>query len=194
MNYWLLSSTLPLQQLVSKIGLCYYKTDLEISNVYLISTLVARLNVKNDLSLLVEKLGELSKRPSLSGFKFFSEEDTSEKQSGKIQIMTLHKSKGDEFDYVFIPELTEKNLALDINTMSLKPSSTFMENIKELNPDYKKKTDEELKEFTLAENMRLMYVAITRAKKKLYITAPEKSKYFSRMQDNEVSVLFGELV
>ena len=194
MNYWLLSSTLPLQQLVSKIGLCYYKTDLEISNVYLISTLVARLNVKNDLSLLVEKLGELSKRPSLSGFKFFSEEDTSEKQSGKIQIMTLHKSKGDEFDYVFIPELTEKNLALDINTMSLKPSSTFMENIKELNPDYKKKTDLELKEFTLAENMRLMYVAITRAKQKLYITTSEKSKYFSRMIDNDVSVLFGELV
>ncbi len=194
MNYWLLSSTLPLQQLVSKIGLCYYKTDLEISNVYLISTLVARLNVKNDLSLLVEKLGELSKRPSLSGFKFFSEEDTSEKQSGKIQIMTLHKSKGDEFDYVFIPELTEKNLALDINIMSLKPSSTFMENIKALNPDYKKKTDEELKEFTLAENMRLMYVAITRAKKKLYITAPEKSKYFSRMQDNDVSVLFGKII
>ena len=194
MNYWLLSSTLPLQQLVSKIGLCYYKTDLEISNVYLISTLVARLNVKNDLSLLVEKLGELAKKQSLSGFKFFSEEDTSEKQSGKIQIMTLHKSKGDEFDYVFIPELTEKNLALDINIMSLKPSSTFMENIKELNPDYKKKTDEELKEFTLAENMRLMYVAITRAKKKLYITAPEKSKYFSRMQDNDVSVLFGELI
>ena len=194
MNYWLLSSTLPLQQLVSKIGLCYYKTDLEISNVYLISTLVARLNVKNDLSLLVEKLGELAKKQSLSGFKFFSEEDTSEKQSGKIQIMTLHKSKGDEFDYVFIPELTEKNLALDINTMSLKPSSTFMENIKELNPDYKKKTDLELKEFTLAENMRLMYVAITRAKKKLYITAPEKSKYFNRMLDNDVSVLFGELV
>ena len=194
MNYWLLSSTLPLQQLVSKIGLCYYKTDLEISNVYLISTLVARLNVKNDLSLLVEKLGELAKKQSLSGFKFFSEEDTSEKQSGKIQIMTLHKSKGDEFDYVFIPELTEKNLALDINIMSLKPSSMFMENIKELNPDYKKKTDEELKEFTLAENMRLMYVAITRAKKKLYITAPEKSKYFSRMLDNDVSVLFGELV
>ena len=194
MNYWLLCSTLPLQQLVSKIGLCYYRTDLEISNVYLISTLVARLNVKNDLSLLVEKLGELSKRPSLSGFKFFSEEDTSEKQSGKIQIMTLHKSKGDEFDYVFIPELTERNLTLDINKMTLKSSSTFMENIKALDPEYKKKTDEELKEFTLAENMRLMYVAITRAKKKLYITAPEKSKIFSRMQDNDISILFGELI
>ena len=190
MNYWLLSSTLPLQQLVSKIGLCYYKTDLEISNVYLISTLVARLNVKNDLTLLIEKLGELSKRPSLSGFKFFAEEDSAEKQTGKIQIMTLHKSKGDEFDYVFIPELTERNLTLDINKMTLKSSTSFMENIKSLNPNYKKKSDLELKEFMLAENMRLMYVAITRAKKKLYITVSEKSKIFNRLQDNDVSILF----
>ena len=194
MNYWLLCSTLPLQELVSKIGLCYYKTDLEISNVYLISTLVARLNVKNDLTLLVEKLSELAKKPSLSGFKFFSEEDTSEKQSGKIQIMTLHKSKGDEFDYVFIPELTEKNLALDISKMKLKSSSTFMENVKGLDLNYKPKTDDELKEFNIAENLRLLYVAITRAKRKLYITASEKSKSFGRMQDNELNMIFDRLL
>lgn len=194
MNYWLLCSTLPLQELVSKIGLCYYKTDLEISNVYLISTLVARLNVKNDLTLLVEKLSELAKKPSLSGFKFFSEEDTSEKQSGKIQIMTLHKSKGDEFDYVFIPELTEKNLALDISKMKLKSSSTFMENVKGLDLNYKPKSDDELKEFNIAENLRLLYVAITRAKRKLYITASEKSKSFGRMQDNELNMIFDRLL
>lgn len=194
MNYWLMNSTLPPQELVSKIGLCYYKTDLEISNVYLISTLVARLNVKNDLSLLIEKLAELAKRPSLSGFKFFAEEDSAQQQSGTIQIMTLHKSKGDEFDYVFIPELTEKNLTLDIQKMSLKPSSFFMENIKALNPDYKKKSETELKEFNLAENFRLMYVAITRAKRKLYITASLKSKVFNRMQDNEVNTIFEHLL
>ena len=65
-----------------------------------------------------------------------------------------------------------------------------MENIKSLNPNYKKKSDLELKEFMLAENMRLMYVAITRAKKKLYITVSEKSKIFNRLQDNDVSILF----
>lgn len=193
-NYWLEFSTLPPQELVSKIGLYYYNTDLEISNVYLISTLVARLNVKNDLSLLVEKLGELAKKPSLSGFKFFAEEDSAVEQTGTIQIMTLHKSKGDEFDYVFIPELTEKNLSLDIEKMKLKSSSLFMENVKAINPSYQKKSEIELKEFNIAENYRLLYVAITRAKRKLYITASLKSKYFSKMQDNDVSIIFEKLL
>jgi len=194
MNYWLINSNLPLTELVSKIGLCYYKTDLEISNVHLISTLVARLNIKNDLSLLIEKLKELAKRPSLSGFKFFAEEDSAKEQFGTIQIMTLHKSKGDEFDYVFIPELTEKNLSLDINKMILKPSTNFMENIKSLNSCYKKKDDNKLKEFTIAENLRLLYVAITRAKRKLYITVSNKSKSFGRIQENDINIIFNNII
>lgn len=193
-NYWLFNSTIPVQELVSKIGLYYYNTDLEISNVYLISTLVARLNVKNDLSLLIQKLGELAKKPSLSGFKFFAEEDSAVEQTGTIQIMTMHKSKGDEFDYVFIPELTEKNLSLDIEKMKLKSSSLFMENVKAINPNYQKKSELELKEFNIAENFRLLYVAITRAKRRLYITVSQKSKYFNKMQDNDISIIFENLL
>lgn len=193
-NYWLFNSTIPIQELVSKIGLYYYNTDLEISNVYLISTLVARLNVKNDLSLLIQKLGELAKKPSLSGFKFFAEEDSAVEQTGTIQIMTMHKSKGDEFDYVFIPELTEKNLSLDIEKMKLKSSSLFMENVKAINPNYQKKSEIELKEFNIAENFRLLYVAITRAKRRLYITVSQKSKYFNKMQDNDISIIFENLL
>ena len=193
-NYWILNSTLPLSEFVSKIGLYYYNTDIEVSNVYLISILTARLNVKNDLSLLIEKFEELSKRPSLSGFKFFNEEDTINEQTGTIQIMTMHKSKGDEFDYVFIPELSEKNLTLDINEMKIKSSTTFMESIKELDLEYKKKTDIELKQFQISESFRLLYVAITRAKRKLYITTSEKSKSFNRVVTNAPSIIFEKLL
>ena len=69
-----------------------------------------------------------------------------------------------------------------------------MENVKSLNPKYKKKNEDELKKFNIAENFRLLYVAITRAKRKLYITAPLKSKQFNRMQDNDVSVIFENLL
>ena len=84
--------------------------------------------------------------------------------------MTMHKSKGDEFDYVFIPELSEKSLPIDTATMSLKASASFMEEVRSFNPAYKPKTENELKEFAAEEDLRLFYVAITRAKKKLFIT------------------------
>jgi len=192
--YWLSFSSLPPEELAIKIGLYYYgSSDIEKSNVYLISTLIKRLGMSyKKYSVLIERLGELSKKPNLSGFKFFSEEDKSDREflAGKVQIMTLHKSKGDEFDAVFLPEMAEKSLPLAFESVSLKKNARFMESVRELNPNYPQKTDDELKEFLLAENLRLMYVAITRAKKKLYITTNKSEKY---KKVPEPSVIFEQL-
>lgn len=191
MIYWLNSSTLPIEELVIRIGLFYYSSEIEKSNVYLISTLVHRLNSNNDFDLTIERLEALSKRPTLSGFKFFSEEEDENAVKGKVQVMTMHKSKGDEFDYVFIPELSEKSLSMDINSMSLKASTEFMEEVRGFNPAYKKKDENELKAFSAEENMRLFYVAITRAKKKLFITTSQKVKTFNGGEKEEQpSVVF----
>ena len=125
LNYWLSFSNLAPEEIAIKIGLHYFSSDIEKSNVYLISTLIKRLSLNyKEFPTLVERLGELAKKPKLSGFNFFSEEDESDKEflAGKVQIMTLHKSKGDEFDYVFIPEMSEKNLTLDFNQIKLKNS------------------------------------------------------------------------
>lgn len=178
--YWLSFSSLPAEELAIKIGMHYYSSDIEKSNIYLISTLIKRLSMSyKKYSTLIERLGELSKKPNLSGFKFFSEEEKSDREilEGKVQIMTLHKSKGDEFDYVFLPEMSESNLALKFDSVSLKKNARFMESVRELNPNYKEKTDDELKEFLLAENLRLMYVAITRAQRKLFISTNKSAKY-----------------
>lgn len=191
--YWLSFSSLPAEELAIKIGLHYYSSEIEKSNVYLISTLIKRLSVNyKKYSDLIERLGELAKKPNLSGFKFFSEEEKSDREilEGKVQVMTLHKSKGDEFDYVFLPEMTEGNLPLIFENISLKKNARFMEDVRELNPNYKAKTDDELKEFLLAENLRLFYVAVTRAKQKLYITANKSTKY---NKEPEPSVIFKEL-
>lgn len=123
LTYWLSFPHLAAEELAIKIGLHYFNSEIEKSNVYLISTLIKRLSLNyKDFPTLIERLGELAKKPSLSGFKFFSEEDESDKEflAGKVQIMTLHKSKGDEFDYVFIPEMAEKILRLILNKLSLK--------------------------------------------------------------------------
>ena len=194
MQYWLNSSTMPLEELVIKIGLFYYTSDIEKSNVYLIGTLVRKLNNNSNYNLTLERLDALAKRPSLSGFKFFSEEEDENAVKGKVQIMTLHKSKGDEFEYVFMPELSEKMLNMDTNQASLKSSTTFMEQVRGFNPKYRVKSELELKEFSCEESMRLFYVAVTRAKKKLYITAPLKVKSFNKEVDQAPSIVFGELL
>ena len=194
MQYWLNSSTLPLEELVIRIGLFYYTSEIEKSNVYLIAILVKRLNTNGNFDLTLQRLEELAKRPSLSGFKFFSEEEDKDAAKGKVQIMTLHKSKGDEFDYVFLPEMSEKSLSIDVKQAKLKTSSTFMEEVKTFNPKYKRKSELELKEFNAEETLRLLYVAITRAQKKLYITTSAKSKAFGKEIAQEPSIIFNTIL
>ncbi len=195
MQYWLNSSTLPLEELVIRIGLFYYTSDIEKSNVYLIATLVKRLNTQGKFDLTLQRLEELSKKPSLSGFKFFSEEEDKDAMKGKVQIMTLHKSKGDEFDYVFLPEMAEKNLSIDVDKAKLKSSSLFMEEVKGFNPAYKRKSELELKEFNSEETLRLLYVAITRAQRKLYITTSAKAKGWGNKETEQTpSVIFNSVL
>ena len=194
MQYWFYSSTLPLEELVIRIGLFYYTSDIEKSNVYLIATLVKRLSSGENFNLTLQRLEELAKRPSLSGFKFFSEEEDKTAARGKVQIMTMHKSKGDEFDYVFLPDLSEKMLPIDVNKAKLRSSSSFMEEVKSFNPKYKTKNELELKEFNSEETMRLLYVAITRAQRKLYITTSSKAKAFGKEITQEPSIIFSELL
>lgn len=192
LNYWVSLCYLTPDELAMKIGMQFFKSDIEKSNIYLISTLIKRICIKNNsLEYAVARLAELAKKPNLSGFKFFSEEDDDDKSflAGKVQIMTMHKSKGDEFNLVFLPEMTEKNLPLTIESINLK-SSDFIESVKKLNPDYKPKSEFELKQEILSENLRLLYVAITRAKNRLYMTVSSKSKRFGKEQKQQVGSVF----
>lgn len=195
MQYWLNSSTLPLEELVIRIGLFYYTSDIEKSNVYLIAILVKRLNASGKFDLTLQRLEELAKKPTLSGFKFFSEEEDKDAMRGKVQIMTLHKSKGDEFEYVFLPEMAEKNLSIDVDKAKTKASTIFMEEVRAFNPSYKSKSELELREFNSEESLRLLYVAITRAQLKLYITTSAKAKGWGNKETGqEPSVIFNHIL
>ena len=197
-NYWISLCCLPPNEFVVKIAqdLGFLKTEIDKSNIHLISTLVKRICINNNsFAYAVERLAELSKRPNLSGFKFFSEEDEDDKTflQGKIQIMTMHKSKGDEFNLVIIPELSEKNLPLTLDSINIK-SNDFNETIKSLNPDYKRKNEYQLKQEILSENLRLLYVAITRAKNNLVITASSKEKTYGKLKDTQPNTIFSDLL
>ena len=180
-NYWISQTSLTAEQFAIKVGLKYFNnSEIEKANAYLISTLIKRLsaNDSKDIKTITARLLELSKRSKLSGLNFFSKEDEDDDKffEGKVQVMTMHKSKGDEFDYVFLPEMLNKKLPLSPSDIKLKASDMFNENLRRLNPNYKPKTDDEIIKQVLTENLKLLYVAITRAKKYLYLTAFEKAK------------------
>lgn len=189
MNYWLSFPEFGIDELAMMIGLTYFSESIDKSNIYLISTLCAKLNTTT-FNQTVQKLESLSTRPSLSGFKFFSEDEDKDLTKGKVQIMTIHKSKGDEFDYVFVPELSEGNMTLDVDCLKLNKNSFFMETVKGLNKSYIQKSDSELKKFITEENYRLLYVAITRARKKLYFSVPLKDRKYGKVVDVEPSEVF----
>ncbi|MBQ6516880.1 ATP-dependent helicase [bacterium] len=173
-EYWANFSSLPPEEIALKTAEMYFKSDIEKMNIFLIATLIKRIYTQNpDINALINSLSALAALNNLSGYKFFTENDEEKgNMSGKIQIMTMHKSKGDEFDYVFIPNVKGKLFEIP-EDKNAKKVSNFSEEIKSLNPKYRIKSPKEIKEMLVSENLRLIYVAVTRARKKLFITTTE---------------------
>ena len=198
LNYWLESSDLSVDEQALKAGMYYYTSEIEKSNIFIIALLLKRFYSQyKNMDLFLERLQELALRPVLNKFKFFAEETMSSSQTqkkGVIQVMTYHKSKGDEFDYVFIPQLSEEFLPVDIKNIKIKSKERFIEAVKAINCKYSKKDEHSLCLMTAQENLRLFYVAVTRAKKKLFISCAKKYKKFSKLKTTEPSKLFDYLL
>ena len=83
-----------------------------------------------------------------------SDQDSDDKNKDGVRLMTVHASKGLEFSYVFITGLEE----------GLFP--------------YDKNEDENVSAEEAEEERRLFYVAITRAKKKLFLSYTQSRAIF----------------
>lgn len=109
-----------------------------------------------------------------------------------VRLMTIHSSKGLEFPYVFIAGLGRDFNQMDFNELYLF-DQTFGLAVKAIDPEkrisftslpflaMKEKKQLELK----AEEMRVLYVAMTRAKEKLVLVATVKDaeKAFTKWED-----------
>lgn len=107
------------------------------------------IELKNVASTYVERYGKKSLEMFLNEINLIEQEqDKNQDGSGNyLNLMTLHSSKGLEFDYVFIVGMEEGLLP---------HSRSFLE------------------EDDMEEERRLCYVGITRAKQKLFLTFAEK--------------------
>ena len=172
LRYFLFKSTASPLELIFEIGDYYFKNTLEFANVSMVYSIVEKIyQTQKTFEDTLFRMNEISNRLNKSA-KFFLEED---KTANAVRIMTLHKAKGDEFDFVFIPELTCENMGLKIEDIKLKKNTEFIENLK-ADP----KDTQTLKQEILEENYRLLYVGITRAKTKLYLSCSKTYKIFKK--------------
>ncbi|WP_339323263.1 ATP-dependent helicase [Paenibacillus sp. FSL W8-0194] len=81
-----------------------------------------------------------------------------------VQLMTIHRAKGLEFPYVYLIGASEGILP---HSTALKDKPP--EELKAVRPEA---AEEQIYEAALEEERRLAYVAVTRAKERLYISSP----------------------
>jgi ATP-dependent helicase/nuclease subunit A len=110
-----------------------------------------------------------------------------------VRVMTFHKSKGLEFDYVFLMNLQSRFNSRDLseNVILTRENGLGMKYVADLKQEPEVETDfpyalvkmdtfpytanQKLKQNAmLSEEMRVLYVAFTRAKKKLYLVGKIK--------------------
>jgi ATP-dependent helicase/nuclease subunit A len=124
-----------------------------------------------DFSLLSERLQHLYAKPNTA--------------TGGVQVMTIHQAKGLEFDTVILPQLGRWPRADDQDLLicneTAEENGTVQLEIAALpqrgeeDPDYKR-IREELKEKNKNEAKRLLYVACTRAKNRLFLLGSAGTK------------------
>ena len=89
------------------------------------------------------------------------------KEEGYVHLMTIHKSKGLEYDYVYCPFMwySRSNNKNNDKVLYVKGQNILHLSSNKI-PD---SHEREHFYYTLSEEMRLLYVAITRAKKEVFI-------------------------
>ncbi|MEB3025298.1 MULTISPECIES: helicase-exonuclease AddAB subunit AddA [unclassified Parvimonas] len=123
----------------------------------------------------VNYIQKISLKSDISEAKLISED------ANVVKIISIHKSKGLEFPIVFLANMNKKfNFRADDSNLVLHQKLGFgavvydMDKKTSFNSIMKKKIEKFKKNEQIAEEMRLLYVAMTRAKEKLIITGRVK--------------------
>ncbi|MEF8982640.1 exodeoxyribonuclease V subunit beta [Thiohalorhabdus sp.] len=141
-----------------------------LTNLLHIAELLHRQAQEADLGMegVLAWLGQRRQSPGTEGEE---EELRLESEADLVQLVTIHKSKGLEYPIVFCPFLwdlavksPDKNQAVDFHDPDNDNRLTV-----DLGTEEREAAKHRKQEETLAENLRLLYVAITRAVHRLYL-------------------------
>jgi len=182
--YFLNKSHNKMDRFIFDFGRYYFSKSQDISNVNLISSMIKRFEQSfvRDMErepLLQDVIKYLEQIGKARGVKYFSD---AEETFSAVEIMTLHKSKGDEFDAVFIPQFVDKFHNINIEKITLRKDDTLSLKLEKLAGKGSQTKEGKQKESAF-EALRLIYVAITRAKKRIYFTnAKEGNEVFDLLK------------
>lgn len=151
---------------------------------------------KANLDMLVEKAIAYEKTSYKGLFHFvryidqlqkyevdFGEADVTGENEDVVRIMTIHKSKGLEFPVVFVAGLSKQFNEMDSrDKMALHPDMGLGLDEVQVSPRTKCKCllrseiADRIRRDNLGEELRVLYVALTRAKEKLILTGTVKNR------------------
>lgn len=108
----------------------------------------------------------------------YGEADTLDENADVVRIMSIHKSKGLEFPVVFVSGLSKRFNMQDANQslivdMDLGVAVDYVDSVRRIKNKTLRRAvlSAKMKEDNLAEELRVFYVALTRAREKLILTA-----------------------
>lgn len=116
-----------------------------------------------------------------------------------VRIMSIHKSKGLEFPIVFLSGTSKKINLQDLNNelllhqkLGIGPQYINYDKKIEYSTSAKDAIKIVIKDETISEEMRILYVALTRAKEKLIITGTVKDFDKNITKKRELLKIYGE--
>lgn len=151
---------------------------------------------KANLDMLVEKAIAYEKTSYKGLFHFvryidqlqkyevdFGEADVTGENEDVVRLMTIHKSKGLEFPIVFVAGLSKQFNEMDSrDKMAIHPDMGLGLDEVQVSPRTKRKCllrseiADRIRRDNLGEELRVLYVALTRAKEKLILTGTVKNR------------------
>ena len=136
----------------------------------------------------------------------YGEANTSDEMADTVRLMSIHKSKGLEFPIVIVSGTGKKFNTQDIQRkvvihqdLGIGVDAVYLKERMQAPSFLKKLIQNETRLENLGEELRVLYVALTRAKEKLIITGTmksieEKQKHFERVRtQKERRLSFGML-